>query len=165
MTRSLTKPVSDVEIKRVVFSIRPFSALEDDGFSAKFYQFYQDLIKIDVCSAIRSFFRGGRMLKSFNHTQICLIPKVKNATSMSQIQPISLCIVFYKIISKILLHRLQIFINKLISANQSAFIKGGLISDNILVAHECMHFLKNKRYGSHDFALKLNKSKTYDIVE
>ena len=55
--------------------------------------------------------------------------------------------------------------NKLISANQSAFIKGKLISDNILVAHECMHFLKNKRYGSHDFALKLDMSKAYDKVE
>ena len=56
--------------------------------------------------------------------------------------------------------------NKLISANQSAFVKRILISDNILVAHECMHFLKNKRSGeSYDFALKLDMSKAYDSVE
>ena len=64
-----------------------------------------------------------------------------------------------------MVHRLQKFMNKLISANQSAFIKGRLISDNILVAHECIHFLKNKRHGGSDLALKLYMSKTYDRVE
>ena len=56
--------------------------------------------------------------------------------------------------------------NRIISANQSAFIKGRLISDNLLVAHECMHFLKNKRMSSNfDLALKLDMSKAYDRVE
>ena len=49
--------------------------------------------------------------------------------------------------------------NRLISANQKAFIKGRLISDNILVAHECMHFLKNERMSNaYDLALKLDMS-------
>ena len=112
------------------------------------------------------FFVSGRLMKSLNHTQICLIPKIRNANSMNQVRPISLCSVFYKIISKILVHGLQQFMNKLISANQSAFIKGSLISDNILVAHECMHFLKNKRLSNaFDLALKLDMSKAYDRVE
>ena len=56
--------------------------------------------------------------------------------------------------------------NKFISANQSAFIKERLISDNILVAHECMHFLKNKRLSkAFNLALKLDMTKAYDRVE
>ena len=106
------------------------------------------------------------MLKSFNHTQISLIPKIKNASSMGQVRPISLCTVFYKIISKILMHRLQRFMNRLINANQIALIKGRLISDNMLVAHECMHFLKNKRNSNtFDLVLKLDISKAYDRVK
>lgn len=62
--------------------------------------------------------------------------------------------------------QLQKFMNKIISANLSVFAKGRLISGNILVAHECMHYLKNKRKGdSFEMALKLDMSKAYDKVE
>ena len=72
----------------------------------------------------------------------------------------------YKILSKILVHRLQKFMNKIISANQSSFIKGRLISDNILVVHECIHFLKNKRMSNNfDLTLKLDMSKACDRME
>ena len=56
--------------------------------------------------------------------------------------------------------------NRIISANQSLFVKGRLISENILVTHEYMHYLKNKRLGSSfEMALKLDMSKVYDRVE
>ncbi len=74
--------------------------------------------------------------------------------------------VMYKIISKVMVHRLQGIVNKIISPNQSAFLKGRLISDNILIAHECMHYLKSKRSGAeHEMAIKLDMSKAYDRVE
>ena len=45
---------------------------------------------------------------------------------MAQAKPIAPCMVFYKIVSKMLVHKLQIFMNKIISANQSAFVKGAV---------------------------------------
>ena len=121
------------------------------------------MVSADMFVAARSFFLRGKILKSFNHTLICLIPKVNVTRDMAQVRPISLSTIFYKIISKVLVHRLQKFMNKIISANQSAFVKGRLILDNILVAHECIHYLKNKRGGStFEMALKLDMNKAYD---
>ena len=166
MNRRLQRPVTMEEVKRATFSIHPQSAPGDDGMTAKFFQSFWNILSGDVFRAVKSFFSGGRILKGFNHTQICLIPKISDAKDMTQVRPISLSSVFYKIISKVFVHRLQGMMNRLISPTQSAFIKGRLISDNILIAHECMHYLKNKKRGlENEMALKLDMSKAYDRVE
>ncbi|KAL4306694.1 hypothetical protein AHAS_Ahas16G0203900 [Arachis hypogaea] len=102
----LTRPILEKEIKSAFFSISPNLALGEDGFTAKFFQFFWKTIKSEVIRAIQSFFSGGKMLNALNHTHICLIPKILNATSMKFIQPISLSSVFYKVISKILVNGL-----------------------------------------------------------
>lgn len=54
----------------------------------------------------------------------------------------------------------------IIFEHQSAFLKGSLIIDNILVAFETLHYMKNHNSGSSGFmALKLDMSKAYNRVE
>jgi hypothetical protein len=74
--------------------------------------------------------------------------------------------VLYKIISKVLAACLKGIVDDIISPNQSAFVPGRLITNNILVAYETTHFLKNKRRGKDGYlALRLDMSKAYDRVE
>ena len=85
---------------------------------------------------------------------------------MSQFRLISLSNVLYRIFSKVLANRLKIIITNLISEHQSAFMSDLLISDNILVAFETLHYMRNHNKGKTGFmALKLDMSKGYDRVE
>lgn len=71
-----------------------------------------------------------------------------------------------KIISRVLVNRIQPFMDQLISANQSAFIKNRNISDNIILAQEINHFIRSRKHQKQGFAsLKLDMSKAFDRIE
>ena len=84
---------------------------------------------------------------------------------MADLHPIALCNMVYQILAKTLKNRLCLVLPHLISENQSAFIIGRSIIDNILIAFEINHFLARKRQQKMSFtALKIDISKAYDRV-
>ena len=72
----------------------------------------------------------------------------------------------YKIISKVIANRLKPLLNSIVSKTQSAFIADRLITNNILIAFESLHYMKTSSSGKEGFmTLKLDMSKAYDRVE
>lgn len=84
---------------------------------------------------------------------------------MAQFKPISLCNTFYKIIYKTLANKLKRVIPNIISHFQSAFIQSRQISNNIVIAHEILRFLKSSKSPHHHVAIKLDMNKSFDKVE
>lgn len=120
----------------------------------------------DVVQVVNHFFKTSNHDNQLQSTNIVLIPKKKNPRFMTDLHPISLCNIVYKIISKVLANRMKKVLDLIISDNQSAFIPGRLITNNIMVAYEVMHYMKRKTKGKEGWmALKLDMSKAYDRVE
>lgn len=166
VNHSLTCPVSSEEIELAVFQLGALKAPGPDGFPGFFYQNYWETVKNSTISAVKSFFESGFILKELNVTNLVLIPKSPSPETLAQFRPISLCNVNLKIITKILANRLKPILGHLISPQQSAFVPGRLIQDNILIAHEAFHHLKiNRRGGQTIMAINLDFHKAYDRVE
>ncbi|XP_010445465.1 PREDICTED: uncharacterized protein LOC104728135 [Camelina sativa] len=162
----LTREVTEHEVKHALFMMHPDKAPGPDGMTALFYQKAWATVKADLVLLVNSFLRNGNFDKRLNVTNICLIAKVDKPTRMTELRPISLCNVGYKIISKVLCQRLRTVLPSLVSETQSAFVEGRLISDNILIAQEMFHGLRTNPSCKGKFmAIKMDISKAYDRVE
>lgn len=120
--RILSAFPSVADIKIVVFSIHPEKSPGPDGLNALFFQRYWNLVGADVVHMVFEFFINGTLDPQVNETCITLLPKSPGTVRLDDYRPISLYYnVQYKIISKILVHRLCPMLQKCISACQGAF--------------------------------------------
>ncbi|CAL1395985.1 unnamed protein product [Linum trigynum] len=141
-------------------------APEADGLSVLFYWQHWDIIGEEVTHKVIFFLNGGAFPTSLNHTLIALIPKVKSLITPKDYRPISLCNVLYKLASKVLANKLKTVVDEVISPNESAFVLGRFITDNVMAAFECFHAMKTKEKGQWGvFAAKIDMAKAYDKVE
>lgn len=158
--------VDSSEVRKAVFQMHPDKSPGPDGFNPGFYQKFWDIVGTDVVRLVQNFFTAGEFPDHLSDTYICLIQKKTKPETMGDLRPIALCNVVYKILSKVLANRLKTVLPQVVSDTQSAFLPGRLITDNILISFEIMHYLKRKQQGKEGYmAIKLDMSKAYDRVE
>ncbi|CAA7019014.1 unnamed protein product [Microthlaspi erraticum] len=157
---------SNEEIRAALFAIHPDKAPGPDGFSASCFQTNWSVVCNRVTTEIRDFFITGHLPNSINETYVRLIPKVQCPKQVAEYRPIALCNVFYKIISKLLTKRLQPILSAIVSENQTVFVPGRAILDNVLITHETLHYLKGSKATKYcSMAVKTDMSKAYDRLE
>lgn len=143
MNASLTSEFTALEVEEALKQMAPLKAPGPDGMPPLFYQSYWPLLGNDVTQSVLHFLNSGSLPAALGYSFVTLIPKVKNPESMSQFRPISLSNFLYRVFSKVLTNRLKKIMPQLILEHQSAFLSDCLISDNIMIAFETLHYMRN----------------------
>ncbi|WCJ31254.1 hypothetical protein M5689_012760 [Euphorbia peplus] len=145
----LTRPFTLDEFKEAIFSMDPYKAPSPDGLNPTYFQKFWATIGPDIYFAACQWFRSSVFPSFLFDTNVVLIPKVNTPISMKDLRHISLCNVIHKIIVKVLANKLKGILPNLISAEQSAFVPGRSIIDNVIVAFESIHSMSKKYRQQH----------------
>lgn len=155
--------VTPEEIKREVFALPANKTPGPDGYTGEFFRKTWNILGDDFTSAVLEFFRSGKLLKQWNCTAISLVPKKLGADRIGDFRPISCCNVVYKVVSKILARRLETLLPEMISNSQSAFVKGRLLVENVLMASELVQGFNHKSITPRGL-LQVDLRKAFDSV-
>lgn len=135
-----------------------------DGITANFYKHSWEEIKILLFQAINECIIQKELMTTMKQGIIKLIPKPgKDKRILSNLRPISLLNMNYKIFTTVLAARLEEGISKIISTTQSGFLKGRSIHNNIRLVLDLIDY--SHLINDDGFMLFLDFYKAFDSVE
>lgn len=85
------------------------------------------------------------MHTAWGKTFVSLIPKTVHPKKVLDFCPISLCNVSYKVVTKILANLLKPILDGLIGREQSGFIVGRTLLDDIIDVQEMVHYINQNQ--------------------
>ena len=134
-----------------------------DGLPAEFYKmFWSDISSVVTDSYLYSF-QAGEMSIDQRRGIITLIPKPdKDKRLLSNWRPISLLNTDYKILTKALANRLQGVISNIIHTDQTGYIKGRYIGENIRTISDIIDYCE--MFNKPGLMVLLDFQKAFDSI-
>jgi hypothetical protein len=133
-----------------------------DGLSYEFYRATLPLVGPPLLAALNAMLANGLLFPSLRRGVVRLLPKVPSTPLASQLRPITLLSVDYKILTKMLVARLLNVLPSMLHATQLCSVRGRSIFDGaaaVLSAAEYLH-----RRGVPGFLLSLDFFHAYNRV-
>ena len=127
----LLKLVSVDEIKNVLKLFQRDKSPGPDGWTVEFFSYFFDLVSVDLVQMVEESRMFGNIPGCLNSTFLALIPKENSPTSFGDYRPISLCNLYYKLISKIISNQIKPILSCNLSEEQLGFLEGRRIQDAI----------------------------------
>ncbi|WOL13616.1 hypothetical protein Cni_G22386 [Canna indica] len=163
-SESLCKEFSADEIWCAVNNLGRGKSPSPDGYNVKFFVKNWHILKNSIELAPKEFHDTIKIPNMWGKTNVIFVPKKEAPNEIIDYLPIASCTITYKILSKVIVNRLKPYIRSLISKEQSAFIQGRRMHDNILIASEIINVIhKSKRKYSY-ILIKLDLEKVFDRV-
>jgi len=134
-------PITLDECEKALSKMANNKSPGSDGFTVEFYKHFWNEIKELVHASLMYAFNSGKLSIEQKRGVITLVPKKdKDVRLLKNWRPISLLNTDYKIITKVLASRLQNALKEIISPDQTGYIKGRNIGENIRLIDDVIQY-------------------------
>ncbi|KAL3675236.1 hypothetical protein R1sor_025184 [Riccia sorocarpa] len=151
------------EIEDLVKALPKNKAPGADGVTAEMLTLCWPFVGNNCKSIIWAFWNDCQLGHKESLSVIRLLPKNAQKQYLKHWRPISLLTIAYKLIARILANRLKLFLDSIVDVQQTGFVAGWQISDNILALHLAKEVAEKTNQES--LFLKLDFVKAFDRVE
>ena len=135
-----------------------------DGLPAEFYKIFWDDISGALLAALNFAYENGQLAMTQRRGIIKLIPKKEaDLKILKNWRPLSLLNCDYKIAAKSIANRIQSTLPKLINNDQTGFIKGRFIGENIRLIDSIIDYTNDQSIPG--LILLLDFEKAFDTLE
>lgn len=133
-----------------------------DGLPVEFYKALWTDLRCPLLDSLQGACLKGELSSTQKRGIITLLHKKNEKTLLNNWRPISLLNTDYKILTQVLANRMKKVINKLISPDQTGYIKGRFIGQNIRVIQDVIELLEEE--NTEGALLFLDFKKAFDII-
>ena len=157
-------PLEASEILNALKSTQNNKSPGIDGLPADFYKVFWTDIKDHIMEAFKAAFSNGLLSITQRRGQICLLPKKsKDPLRIKNWRPISLLNQDYKLLAKTIASRIKSVLTKIIDPDQTGFIKGRYIGENIIRTLDLLAFAEKENIPG--LLISIDFEKAFDCLE
>lgn len=135
---NMTSSLSLEEVRRAIRALPKDKAPGHDGIPMEFFHECEQKVAPDLLQAFTTMFNEGATLTFINKGVITLIPKSGDHARFNNWRLITLLGSVYKILAKVFAGILQAALPHIIRPNQTGFVEGRSIFDNVFIAQEAL---------------------------
>ena len=152
------------ECQDILCTFKPEKSPGDDGFTWEFCNCFFELLGRDLVDSFNSAYNASEMSISQRRGVITLVPKEDaDLESLNNWRPITLLNLDYKIVSKIIARRIEKVLPLLVCSDQSGFVKGRYIGQNVRLINDILE--QTKLQNIPGILLQLDFQKAFDTIE
>jgi len=160
---TLEGPINLIEASNALKNMTNGKSPGTDGITVEFLKFFWKQLGQFVVRSLNEGYEKGSMSITQREGMIVCLPKGdKPREFLTNWRPISLLNVVYKIGSSCIANRIKTVLPSLINEDQTGFVAGRYIGDNLRLLYDVMHYLNDT--NSPGLLVSLDFEKAFDSV-